>query len=105
MDYCRSLRAQQNKKGDEKKVETLVLDTIKKLVEDGIPEMDIESTLTTLEFSHREIKRGHGPFAISLMARPIYGGFMVMESEIRFVFALTLSKSGIRLRLTRRLRR
>ena len=61
------------KKGDEKKVETLVLDTIKKLVEDGIPEKDIESTLTTLEFSHREIKRGHGPFAISLMARPIYG--------------------------------
>lgn len=61
------------KNGDEKKVEELVLETIKNLVENGIPEKDIEATLSTLEFSHREIKRGHGPFAISLMARPIYG--------------------------------
>ena len=61
------------KPGNEKKVEKIVLDTIKNLVEKGISEKDIESTLTTLEFSHREIKRGHGPFALSLMARPIYG--------------------------------
>ncbi len=61
------------KKGLENEVEKVVLDTLKSLVENGIPQKDIESTLTTLEFSHREIKRGHGPFAISLMARPIYG--------------------------------
>ena len=61
------------KKGAEKKVEKVILDTVKQLVENGIPKKDIESTLMTLEFSHREIKRGHGPFAISLMARPIYG--------------------------------
>ncbi|WP_294429577.1 insulinase family protein [uncultured Treponema sp.] len=61
------------KKGYEKKVESVILDTIKKLVENGISKKDIESTLTTLEFSHREIKRGHGPYALALMARPIYG--------------------------------
>lgn len=73
------------KKGDEKKVETVVLDTIKNLVENGISDKDIESTLTTLEFSHREIKRGHGPFAISLMARPIYGWLYGedLEKQIR----------------------
>ena len=61
------------KKGNERNVEQLILDTLKNLLENGIPQKDIESTLTTLEFSHREIKRGHGPFAISLMLRPIYG--------------------------------
>ncbi len=73
------------KKGDERKVEKVVLDTIKKLVEDGISQKDVESTLTTLEFSHREIKRGNGPFALSLMARPIYGWLYGdgIENQIR----------------------
>ena len=73
------------KNGDEKKVEKIILDKIKSLVENGIPEKDIESTLMTLEFSHREIKRGHGPFAISLMARPIYGWLYGdgIENQIR----------------------
>ena len=73
------------KKGDEKKVERVVLDTIRSLVENGIPKKDVESTLMTLEFSHREIKRGHGPFALSLMARPIYGWLYGdgIENQIR----------------------
>lgn len=73
------------KKGNEKLVEKLILDTVKNLVQKGIPEDDVESTLTTLEFSHREIKRGHGPFAISLMARPIYGWLYGdgLENQIR----------------------
>lgn len=73
------------KKGDEKKVEKVVLDTIRKLVENGISQKDVESTLMTLEFSHREIKRGHGPFALSLMARPIYGWLYGdgIENQIR----------------------
>lgn len=73
------------KKGDEKKVEQVVLDTVRNLVENGIPQKDVESTLSTLEFSHREIKRGHGPFAISLMSRPIYGWLYGdgLENQIR----------------------
>ena len=73
------------KKGDEKKVERVVLDTIQNLVENGIPQKDVEATLTTLEFSHREIKRGNGPFALSLMARPIYGWLYGdgVENQIR----------------------
>ena len=61
------------KSGNEKKVEELLLETVRNLVENGISKKDIEATISTLEFSHREIKRGHGPFALSLMARPIYG--------------------------------
>ncbi|MBR1722069.1 MAG: insulinase family protein, partial [Treponema sp.] len=61
------------KSGNEKKVEKLLLETIQDLVEHGINKKDVEATIATLEFSHREIKRGHGPFALSLMARPIYG--------------------------------
>lgn len=73
------------KKGDEKKVEDVVLATLKNLVENGISQKDIESTLTTLEFVHREIKRGQGPYAISLMARPIYGWLYGdgLENQIR----------------------
>ena len=71
--------------GDEKKVEKVILDAVQKLVDDGIPKKDVESTLMTLEFSHREIKRGHGPFALSLMARPIYGWLYGdgLENQIR----------------------
>ena len=85
------------KKGDEKKVEKLVLDTIKELSEKGISQKDIESTLLTLEFSHREIKRGHGPFAISLMARPIYGWLYGdgIENQIRLRSHLDEIKSKI----------
>lgn len=73
------------KNGDEKKLESLVLDAVRNLVENGIPKKDIESTLMTMEFSHREIKRGHGPYAISLMARPIYGWLYGdgLENQIR----------------------
>ncbi|MBR1536662.1 MAG: insulinase family protein [Treponema sp.] len=73
------------KKGDEKKVESCVLKTIQKLYENGISKKDIDSTLATLEFSHREIKRGHGPFAINLMSRPIYGWLYGdgLENQIR----------------------
>ena len=71
--------------GDERKVEDVVMGAVRRLVEEGIPAKDIESTLTTMEFSHREIRRGHGPFALSLMLRPVYGwlyGYGV-ENQIR----------------------
>ena len=73
------------KKGNEKKVEKVILDTLENLCINGISQKDVESTLSTLEFSHREIKRGHGPFAINLMARPIYGWLYGdgLENQIR----------------------
>ena len=85
------------KAGDESKVEKVILDTVKKLVENGIPKKDIESTLLTMEFSHREIKRGHGPFALSLMSRPIYGWMYGdgIENQIRLRSHLEQIKSRI----------
>ena len=59
------------KKGNAKKVEELVLNTLRKIAKDGIAREDIDSTLMGLEFSHREIKRSHGPYAKTLMIQPI----------------------------------
>ncbi|WP_191014621.1 insulinase family protein [Treponema zioleckii] len=61
------------KKGDAKKVEDLVLNTLQKLADEGIKESDIQSTMMSLEFSQREIKRSGGPYSLVLMNRPIFG--------------------------------
>lgn len=55
------------KKGDEEKVRDLIFETLTRLCENGIPKEDIDATMMTLEYSHREIKRSHGPYALRLM--------------------------------------
>lgn len=86
------------KKGDEKKVEALVLETIRHLVEKGISEKDIDATLMSMEYSQREIKRGQGPYALSLMARPIYGWLYGdgVENQIRLRSHLEAVKAKIK---------
>ncbi len=59
------------KKGNSKKVEELVFSVLKRIAEEGIEKSDIDSTLMSLEFLHREIKRSHGPYATKLMLQPI----------------------------------
>ena len=61
------------KNGDEKKVEKVIFDTLKKIAADGISERDIESTLMSMEFAQREIKRFGGPYSRSLMSKIVYG--------------------------------
>ncbi|MBQ0050845.1 MAG: insulinase family protein [Treponema sp.] len=73
------------KKTDAKKVEQVVLDTLKNVVEKGVSKRDLDATLMGLEISQREIKRGHGPFSIALMTRLVTGwayGYDV-ENQIR----------------------
>lgn len=85
------------KKGDEKKVESLVLETISNLVKNGISKKDVDSTLMSLEYSQREIKRGSGPYALSLMGRPIYGWLYGdgVENQIRLRKHLDAMKEKI----------
>ena len=59
------------KKGNSKKVEELVFSVLKRIAEEGIEKSDIDSTLMSLEFLHREIKLSHGPYATKLMLQPI----------------------------------
>ncbi len=56
------------KKGNEHKVEKLILETLEKIAENGVSEKDIDTTLMILEYTQREIKRGNGPYSISIMS-------------------------------------
>ncbi len=79
------------KKGDELKVKKVIIDTLKKLVKEGVSETDIKSTLAILEFSQREIKRAHGPYAIRIMNSPIAAWLTGNRIKNRFAFRSVLS--------------
>ncbi len=85
------------KSGDEKKVEKVIFDTLQKIVDEGISKNDIESTLMSMEFSQREIKRFGGPYSKSLMTKIVYGwlyGFDISR-QIRQRATLERIKSKI----------
>ena len=50
-------------------VENLILDTLRRLLKEGIPKEEIDAALLNMEFSHREIKRSHGPYSLVWMRR------------------------------------
>ena len=54
-----------------KNVEALVLGTLERLAQDGIPKEEIEAALLGMEFSHREIRRSGGPFSLVWMRRSL----------------------------------
>lgn len=58
---------------DADKVETLVLDTLRRLADEGIPAGEVEAALLSLEFSNREIRRSGGPFSLSWLRRSLRG--------------------------------
>ncbi|MCL1928790.1 MAG: insulinase family protein, partial [Treponema sp.] len=54
-----------------RRMEDLILDTLRKLVNEGIPKEEIDAALLNMEFSHREIKRSHGPYSLVWMRRSL----------------------------------
>ncbi|MDR2731551.1 MAG: insulinase family protein, partial [Treponema sp.] len=56
-----------------KQVEQLILNELKRLVSEGIPEEEIEAALLSMEFSQREIKRANGPYSLVWMRRSLRG--------------------------------
>jgi len=54
-----------------KKIETLILDELRRLATEGIPKGEIEAALLIMEFSQREIKRPGGPFSLVWMRRSL----------------------------------
>ena len=56
-----------------RRMETLIMDELRRLVKEGIPKNEIEAALLNMEFSHREITRAHGPFSLVWMRRSFRG--------------------------------
>ena len=56
-----------------RRMETLILNELRRLVNEGIPKNEIEAALLNMEFSHREINRAHGPFSLVWMRRSFRG--------------------------------
>lgn len=70
--YMLSVGLRGVKKGDERRVERVIFDTLAALAEHGIAQGDIDATLMSMEYAQCEIKRVHGPYSLRLMSRPIY---------------------------------
>lgn len=77
------------KKADVDKVQEIVFNTLRKIADEGISKEDIDSTLMALEFSHREIRRVQGPYAMAIMNFPInawlYGNDIEKSFRLRSV--------------------
>ena len=64
-----TLGARGVKKGKEKNFEKFVLSELEKMVKNGLTKDDIDTAIMSLDFSNREINRGHGPYSLVLMRR------------------------------------
>ena len=63
------------KKNNGKKVEKIILQVINNLIKNGIDETDIQAAVMAVDFLNREIRRGGGPYSLTLMRRA-YRGWM-----------------------------
>jgi len=54
-----------------KQLETLILEELQRLVNEGIPRGEIDAALSYMEFSQREVKRSGGPFSLVWMRRSL----------------------------------
>jgi Zn-dependent M16 (insulinase) family peptidase len=54
-----------------KKIETLILEELRRLVAEEIPKGEIEAALLLMEFSQREVRRSGGPFSLVWMRRSL----------------------------------
>jgi Zn-dependent M16 (insulinase) family peptidase len=57
----------------ESRIERLVLDTLGALSRDGLDPRLVQSMMNRIEFRHREIRGGGGPYALRLMGRALRG--------------------------------
>jgi Zn-dependent M16 (insulinase) family peptidase len=74
--FSAGLRGIKNNGGPETaygRMEGLILGELRRLAKEGIPQEEIEAALLSIEFSHREIKRSHGPYSLVWMRRALRG--------------------------------
>lgn len=98
------------KKQNVEKVKEFIVQEIKRVYESGISQDDIESTINSIDFDNREVKRYHGPFSLVLMRRVLrswnYGGLPANGLFVRDAFerlkAALRSDSGYAKRLIKK---
>ncbi len=61
------------KRRDEKKVYRLVIETLRKICENGISRNDVDAALMSTEFANREVVRVSGPYSLVLLDRALNG--------------------------------
>jgi Zn-dependent M16 (insulinase) family peptidase len=72
--FCAGLRGVNGRgKAWNEKVEALIVEELRRLVNEGIPREEIDAALLSIEFSHREIKRSHGPYSLVWLRRSLRG--------------------------------
>lgn len=86
------------KKGGERRVQQVVIDTLSALARDGIPQGDIDATLMSMEYAQCEIKRAHGPYALRLMNRPIYAWLYGHDLQKSFRLRATFDRIAQKIR-------
>ncbi|MDR2494549.1 MAG: insulinase family protein [Spirochaetaceae bacterium] len=91
------LRGVELKPDREKEVEAFIMDTLRRLFEEGIPKEEIEAALLLLEFSHREFKRADGPWSLMWLQRSLRGWLHGAKPWERLLFmpAFTALKARI----------
>ncbi|MDR2049100.1 MAG: insulinase family protein [Treponema sp.] len=55
------------------KIEKLILGELERLAREGIPKKEIDAAMFSIEFSHREIRRSHGPYSLVWLRRAMRG--------------------------------
>lgn len=55
------------------RMEKLILGELRRLAREGIPQKEIDAAMQSIEFSHREIRRSHGPYSLVWMRRSLRG--------------------------------
>lgn len=82
---------------DAGKVEQLVLETLEDVARNGVSAEDLETAIHSIDFSNREIRRSHGPFALTHMRRSLRGWIHGYgpEQTLRFIPAFEKVKKRV----------
>lgn len=94
---CYSAGLRGVKREDAERVERLILETLEEVASGGISPEELETAVHSLDFSNREIRRSHGPFALTHMRRSLRGwihGFGP-EQTLRFIPAFERVKERL----------
>ncbi|CEM61009.1 peptidase M16 [Treponema phagedenis] len=85
-------------KGREREFKNFLHKTLQGFIEKGIDKKDIDSALNSIEFANREIRRGSGPFSLTLMQRSLRGWIHGKgpESSLRYIPAFEKLKAAIK---------
>ncbi|MGD0724681.1 MAG: insulinase family protein [Spirochaetia bacterium] len=81
----------------EKKIESLVLDTLRALSKDGLERKLVQSMINRVEFRHREIRGSGSPYALRLMGRALRGWVHGMDPFSSLEFTASMKELKARL--------